>query len=62
MLGTSGVVVDLDWKKMKMDFGPPEHIRFSEEKVSEMLNKAGLRVESNHSVGPYHYLIVAKLS
>jgi ubiquinone/menaquinone biosynthesis C-methylase UbiE len=60
MLGPSGVVVDLDWKKIKMDFGPPENIRFSEAKVAEMLNKAGLKVESTRSVGPYHYLIVAK--
>lgn len=60
MLGPSGVVVDLDWKKIKMDFGPPEDIRFSEEKVAEMLNKAGLKVESTRTVGPYHYLIVAK--
>jgi hypothetical protein len=60
MLGPSGVVVDLDWKKMKMDFGPPEHIRLSEEKVAEMLNKANLKVESTRSIGPYHYLTVAK--
>jgi ubiquinone/menaquinone biosynthesis C-methylase UbiE len=61
MLGPNGEVVDLDWKKTKMDFGPPEQIRFSEAKVEEMLTKAGLKVESTRTVGPYHYLIVAKL-
>jgi ubiquinone/menaquinone biosynthesis C-methylase UbiE len=60
MLKPSGRLVDLDWKKMQMAFGPPEHIRFSEEKVAEMLESAGFVVESAKSAGPYHYLIVAK--
>src|SRR4030067_511676 len=31
MLKPSGLVVDLDWKKVSMPFGPPVSIRFSEE-------------------------------
>ncbi|HSV49976.1 MAG TPA: class I SAM-dependent methyltransferase [Candidatus Acidoferrales bacterium] len=60
MLKPQGRLVDLDWKKMQMEFGPPEHIRFSEEKVAEMLKATGFVVESAKSAGPYHYLIVAK--
>ena len=36
-----GKVVDLDWKKTKMDFGPPVEIRFSEQQVADMLQAAG---------------------
>lgn len=60
MLKPSGVVVDLDWKKQQMEFGPPERIRFSETRVMEMLELADFRVQSTKDAGPYHYLIVAK--
>jgi ubiquinone/menaquinone biosynthesis C-methylase UbiE len=60
MLKASGVLVDLDWKKLQMTFGPPERIRFSEERVAEMLELADFRVVSTKEAGPYHYLIVAK--
>ena len=59
MLKPWGEVVDLDWKKIKMDFGPPEDIRFSEQKVAEMLKTAGFKAGVSRSVGPYHYLITA---
>ncbi|HIJ07988.1 TPA: class I SAM-dependent methyltransferase, partial [Candidatus Bathyarchaeota archaeon] len=32
MLKPRGILVNLDWKKKQMSFGPPEHIRFSEDK------------------------------
>ncbi|MCL5877404.1 MAG: class I SAM-dependent methyltransferase [Candidatus Bathyarchaeota archaeon] len=60
MLKASGVLVDLDWKKMQMEFGPPERIRFSEARVAEMLELADFRVASTKDAGPYHYLITAK--
>ncbi len=60
MLKPSGILVDLDWKKMQMDFGPPERIRFSEEKVSQLLAEAGFKVESKKEAGPYHYIVIAK--
>jgi len=60
MLKPSGVLVDLDWKKQPMEFGPPERIRFSEARVAEMLMLADFRVQSTTEAGPYHYLIVAK--
>jgi FkbM family methyltransferase len=60
MVKASGKVVDLDWKKQRMAFGPPEHIRFSEEKASELLEAAGFKIQSVADVGPHHYIVTAK--
>ncbi len=62
MLKPSGIVVDLDWKKKQMAFGPPVQIRFSEEQASAMMEKAGFVVRSVRDIGPYHYLVVAQPS
>jgi ubiquinone/menaquinone biosynthesis C-methylase UbiE len=59
MVRDSGEIIDLDWKKTRMDFGPPVEIRFSEKQVSEMLQSAGFCAEVSEA-GPYHYLIVGK--
>jgi ubiquinone/menaquinone biosynthesis C-methylase UbiE len=60
MLKPFGQLVDLDWKKQEMPFGPPVTIRFSEEKVEGMLVAAGFSVASVDEAGPYHYLITAR--
>ena len=60
MIKPSGRLVDLDWKKQEMPFGPPEKIRFSEKKVAELLDATGFSVESTKEAGPYHYIITAK--
>jgi len=60
MLKPDGKIIDLDWKKIKMEFGPPFDIRFSEQKVSELLDAAGFKVESARDAGPYHYLLTGK--
>lgn len=59
MLKPSGILVDLDWKKMQMTFGPPEQIRYSEEKASDLIKHAGLTIASVSNVGPYHYVVTA---
>jgi hypothetical protein len=51
-------VVDVDWKKLQMDFGPPYEVRFSEQKAMEMLEAAGFKAEAAEA-GPYHYMITA---
>lgn len=58
MLRPGGKVVDVDWKKMQMDFGPPYEVRFSEQKAKEMLESAGFTTEAAEA-GPYHYMITA---
>jgi ubiquinone/menaquinone biosynthesis C-methylase UbiE len=60
MLKPTGKLVNLDWKKKPMTFGPPDHIRFSEEHASELMQQAGFTIESIKDVGPYHYVIIAK--
>jgi ubiquinone/menaquinone biosynthesis C-methylase UbiE len=58
MLKPGGKIVDVDWKKMQMDFGPPYEVRFSEQKATEMLQNIGFTAESSEA-GPYHYIITA---
>jgi ubiquinone/menaquinone biosynthesis C-methylase UbiE len=59
MLKPGGRVIDLDWKKEPMAFGPPLRIRFSEEDATRLLAEAGLTVESVTGVGRYHYMVTA---
>ena len=61
MLKPSGILVNLDWKKTKMPFGPPVPIRFSEQQASDLITQAGFTVESLKEAGPYHYIITAKI-
>jgi len=60
MLKHTGILVNLDWKKEQMSFGPPMHIRFSENKVTELLKQTGFTVVSAEEGGPHHYVITAK--
>jgi len=60
MTRLNGRLVDLDWKKQDMSFGPPVKIRFSEEHASSLIKKAGFRIEGVKDVGSYHYVVAAK--
>ena len=60
MLKSSGTLINLDWKKMKMSFGPPEEIRFSEETATALISKQGFIIKNVESAGPYHYILTAK--
>lgn len=60
MLKAKGRLVDLDWKKESMDFGPPLSIRFSEERAIGLIERAGFKVEQQEDAGRFHYLIVAR--
>ncbi|MGF3522805.1 MAG: class I SAM-dependent methyltransferase [Candidatus Bathyarchaeia archaeon] len=60
MLKPSGVLVNLDWKKLQIPFGPPFQIRLSEQQAAELITQAGLTVENVKDAGPYHYVIHAK--
>lgn len=62
MLKPSGVLVDLDWKKVQMPFGPPFAIRFSEQDAMGLMKIAGFNVSKLAEAGPHHYLILAKPS
>jgi len=60
MTKPNGMVVDLDWKKIDMQFGPPKSIRFSEHYVKELMASQKLKVKEIMDVGPYHYMLIAK--
>jgi ubiquinone/menaquinone biosynthesis C-methylase UbiE len=60
MLKPTGLVVDLDWKKVSMPFGPPVSIRFSEAHVVGLLRKAGFTLVDFKDAGPYHYVVTAR--
>ena len=59
MLKPGGRIVDLDWKKEPMEFGPPLPIRFSEEEATKLIKAGGFRVQTVKESGPYHYLVIA---
>jgi ubiquinone/menaquinone biosynthesis C-methylase UbiE len=61
MIKPIGQLIDLDWKKMDMPFGPPFTIRFNEEKASSLIESAGFTVTDVRDAGLYHYVITAKL-
>jgi ubiquinone/menaquinone biosynthesis C-methylase UbiE len=60
MIKANGQLIDLDWKKLDMPFGPPAAIRFSEEKASGLLCSAGFTIVDVRNIGPYHYIVTAK--
>jgi ubiquinone/menaquinone biosynthesis C-methylase UbiE len=60
MIKPNGQLLDLDWKKIEMPFGPPVTIRFSEKKASDLIESAGFNVTDVRDAGRYHYLITAK--
>jgi ubiquinone/menaquinone biosynthesis C-methylase UbiE len=60
MIKPSGQLLDLDWKKKQMTFGPPVSIRFSEVYASGLLRASGFRDIDVRDAGPHHYLITAK--
>jgi ubiquinone/menaquinone biosynthesis C-methylase UbiE len=59
MVKPSGKIANLDWKKQPMAFGPPQEIRFSEEKASDLIKQACFTVDNIKEAGPHHYLITA---
>ena len=61
MIKPNGQLIDLDWKKIDMPFGPPISIRFSMEKASDLMRIVGFMVTDVKDAGPYHYVLTAKL-
>jgi ubiquinone/menaquinone biosynthesis C-methylase UbiE len=60
MLKPGGRLVNLDWKKEHMGWGPPFHIRFTQEEAVQLIKTAGFAVGTIKEAGQYHYLIIAK--
>ncbi|MCJ7762825.1 class I SAM-dependent methyltransferase, partial [Candidatus Bathyarchaeota archaeon] len=62
MLKPDGLLVDLDWKKIDIPFGPPVSIKFSEEYASSLIQSQGFTVANVRDVGLYHYVVTARPS
>jgi ubiquinone/menaquinone biosynthesis C-methylase UbiE len=60
MLSPTGRIINLDWKKIPMELGPPLSKRFSEEKATHLIEASGLSVVTTQDIGLYHYLIIAR--
>ena len=61
MLKKGGRLIDLDFKKIPMPFGPPPEIKLSEEEATRLIEGAGFKVKSLRSIEPYSYLLIAGL-
>ncbi len=56
----NGLLVNLDWKKVPMPFGPPLTKKFDEKTASRLIESAGFKVESVQDSGVYHYIVTAR--
>ncbi|MDV4342636.1 class I SAM-dependent methyltransferase [Methanoculleus sp. YWC-01] len=59
MARSTGMVVDVDWKKEPLPLGPPPAKKFSTEHAASLMAEAGLWVTAVAESGPYHYVITA---
>ncbi len=55
-------VVDVDWKKVQTEHGPPLKIRLSEEEATELMSKYGFAIIKKMDVGPKHYELIFRLA
>ena len=60
MIKPTGTLIDLDWKKQEMPFGPPVKIRFSQDYASSLIHDAGFRVDGVRDIGNFHYVLTAE--
>ena len=59
MAAPRSMIVDLDWKKEPLPFGPPVAKKFTTDHAASLMAKAGLMVTAVAESGPYHYIITA---
>lgn len=57
MLKKTGHIYDYDWRKKESSIGPPLTIRLSEERVTELVNEAALKINSFKNFNDDFYLI-----
>jgi ubiquinone/menaquinone biosynthesis C-methylase UbiE len=54
----SGMVVDLDWKKIRMKHGPPYGICLSKPQARRIITRKGFRFAGTFDAGRYHYGLI----
>jgi len=60
MLKPGGRLVNLDWKKEPMKWGPSFEKKFSAGQAAAIIESAGFKILQVADQGPYHYIIVAR--
>jgi ubiquinone/menaquinone biosynthesis C-methylase UbiE len=55
-----GIVVDLDWKKVRMKHGPPYEIMLSKGESTKILTENGFRLIRTFDPGRYHYGLILR--
>ena len=55
-----GMVVDLDWRKARMEHGPPYEILLSESQSKRIIAESGFRFVRTFDAGRYHYGFIMK--
>jgi len=58
----TALIVDVDWKKIQTEHGPPLESRLSEDEANQILSESGFTVVKQTDAGTYHYELIAKLS
>jgi ubiquinone/menaquinone biosynthesis C-methylase UbiE len=53
-------IVDVDWKKIQTEHGPPMKERLSEDEAKRALSENGFSVIKQIDIGPYHYELICK--
>jgi ubiquinone/menaquinone biosynthesis C-methylase UbiE len=53
-------IVDVDWKKIQTENGPPFKERLSEREANHVLEENGFSVIKQIDIGPYHYELICK--
>jgi ubiquinone/menaquinone biosynthesis C-methylase UbiE len=53
-----GVVIDLDWKKIRMKHGPPYGICLNKPQARRIVTRRGFRFVSTFDAGRYHYGLI----
>ena len=53
-------IVDVDWKKIQTEHGPPFKERLSEDEANSVLAENGFSVIKQIDAGPYHYELICK--
>ena len=53
-------IVDVDWKKVQTEYGPPLKERLSENEVNQVLTENGFSIIKQIDAGQWHYEIICK--
>jgi ubiquinone/menaquinone biosynthesis C-methylase UbiE len=58
----TALVIDIDWKKIQTERGPPLKERLTEDEAEQVISENGFSVIKQVDVGPYHYELICKLT